>query len=1154
MPIDTVQCAERTFVLREFLGQNYPRELISYRIDAAFGEVPVSTRATLHDSKEPLAVQLTNIEVWPGTHFVHKAQVIFVTGVPALSQKTFKLRFDEHQAEAKTDLSIAMQGNRVEVSTKAIGVRLPLGQNQTASRAKSSGLRGPILAWRLPNGYWIDASRFYGATKLISWSAEVVDRGPVVFRWVGRWKYANGDALDISVQIAAGDTRALVETSYSGNQTRDGWQFLLDSVPDIHLPVTAEFDNNPWGRHLIQNGKHIFESVNLDLSMQPAGNIVSLVPWADWWDGRTQTSWTFNSPKLGDVLSLQSWEASAWVQPAGEGTIVDWGTQKQRDRWISLLRTPENNLAIQSSNSKGIRQFLLGNGSRGIGREFDRIKNMVLDWPADQRFTHPRLYATLQDLSAYRKAGLFPSSLIVDPTASGWQPSPKDFDNGTRTAMQRDLRAFMAGHQKDAVIRERLVGYVAALSKSAEDGTLDLMRSSADLVNLYDALASEDAIQGLDLRRFRARIAWLGYHLGDPATWSSERGFGAGNLNMHIAFAVNLGLVGAALPDHPMSKQWMAYGLAHIQRWITERAGANGEWAENSHYESVSLSILLPFLLAAHNAGMSDLLFSEKIKKIIINQARQYMPSDRRFSDRRTMVGYGKGTEGERFAISGIYAKAIAKSDPKLASELQWVWLKTGKSLNIANVTVGGYEDLLVDPDLPTHVPEWGSEVNDNFALLSNGLGTSDEHYTFLLTSASGAISAGEAGAVGALFAYGKPVSQAFGNGELDLWTREAPLQSRVLAARDWLARSTVATPGANTLLGDMLDRTATTGTFLPRQDYLRSEMVINGEFSAGYAAATNLPAWPKSAELAAGKIQWTRQLMFVRDDRPEDINYYVFRDSVKGGQPSEWTMWSLSEKLGTAQEAADRSRFLSERPGNKIVATKALPQTDRYTAAGQYGVDLEYYIAQPKASPRYTMRWGFHQAPGFNGVSEGFGEYQDLLHLRLAGDGEYYVLLFPNPQGRPVPSFREMGDGHIIEISGEFGEDWVFANAIQVAARDASVEFEGTAASVQNRRNSLSLNLGAPGKVRFRDLSLAASAAASLRVYPDGRVEINISLNHEDMQIKIDSKYALKPLNPAAGIFIAQNGGEYTLRVPKGVNTVMLIAARNIWSGSPVY
>jgi len=124
------------------------------------------------------------------------------------------------------------------------------------------------------------------------------------------------------------------------------------------------------------------------------------------------------------------------------------------------------------------------------------------------------------------------------------------------------------------------------------------------------------------------------------------------------------------------------------------------------------MSTLLPFALAARNAGMENFIDSEALKKVIVCLSKEHAPPDPRYSMKRTLVGYGKGSAGERFAVPGIMAKALSSNDPKLAAQLQWVWNVCGNSLNIANRTMTGFEDFVLDRDLPAKASGWVSELD----------------------------------------------------------------------------------------------------------------------------------------------------------------------------------------------------------------------------------------------------------------------------------------------------------------------------------------------------------------------------------------------------------------------------------------------------------
>jgi hypothetical protein len=564
-------------ILKEQLGQSYGPELVTYPVSFdRRGQVSART-VRVRSETELLPAQFLDTELWPGTPYVRRARVAFISDLRAFGEKRFVLEPKKVEQSA-SDLSIRYLSRAVELATKKFAVQLFLGTQRYETAVDSRNAPAPIVALRLPNGIWAGSSRFYGNKPIKYCHGKLTEQGPVILEWEGLWEYADGEALHMRVQLAAGDSRVLVETSYSGQAPNDGWELMLPDAPNLHLPIASEWGNNPWGRGLTPSNQ-TGETVNVHLAHEPQGLIMSLVPWADWWDVRTQTSWRFNIPDIGDVLSLESYDAGAWIQPAPRGTMVSWGNRYQRSKWVDLVSTANNDLVIRFSNASGARKWLMGGSYGGLGRELDRVKEYVLDWPADPSVTYPHLYISRKGLEEFRRSQQVRVALPEQLLAG----VPQDASSGGTYALHKALRAYVLTGQRDIAERGRLVERAEALAHMALDRKFDFMRDSAFLVNLFDALAGEDVLTAEQRRVFRARVAWLGYHLADPSTWSSERGYGSGNLDMHVSYIVNLGLVAALLTDHPMARQWGDAAIAWLEHWLNEYVGPGGEWPENTH-------------------------------------------------------------------------------------------------------------------------------------------------------------------------------------------------------------------------------------------------------------------------------------------------------------------------------------------------------------------------------------------------------------------------------------------------------------------------------------------------------------------------------------------------------------------------------------------
>lgn len=1067
--------------LREKLGIGYSRELLRVPFSALDRDALVPGCVALEGVDGSIEAQATGTEFWQGQANIKKGYVVFVADLPALATRRYSIR-SKRPKSCSADLKVDIRGNEADFRTKRFSLQLPIG----AAKGKATGssdVPAPFGDIQIGNGKWKAAVGWFGPDLVKAWSARVVEAGPMISRWEGRWEYATGATLHVRVSMAAGDSRAEVETEFSGDTPDSGWFIDLSQIPGLRVPLIAESANNPWGQRVKVGNDVRFEKAAVVLADQPSGPIVSLVPWPDWWDGRTQTSWTFVSPEGEQLLFLESLDGPSWIEPGAIGSMLAWGSPAQRKKWVPLGKDGDGHVRIRFNNAGGTRKFLLGSGAPGWGRALEKIGDMTLEWSPTVKVQHPLLFVDRSELLRLRSAGVLPTGQVQQllRTAS---TSSVQYGRGGANALGPALRAYVISGDSEVARKGRLPEIADDLGMNAVSGNFDYMRSTTLLTNLYDAIADDGVLSEAQLRLLRARMAWLGYHLADPGTWSSERGFGSGNLDMHISFAVNLGLVAAALPDHPMSAAWWSMASQRVERWLSMFVGPNGEWPENTHYTSVSFSTLLPLVLAARHRGNAALLKDDRVRRALINLARQYAPPDPRYSNLRTLVGYGKGTAGERFALAGVYAKAIRPFDATTSREMQWVWLQGGKSLNFGNRTMMGFEDVVTDPGLESSPPDWDSLKTSDFVLSDSNFGGEAESFFFFLNSASPSVSPREAGSIIALYARGKPISVLFGNGEHSPWTREIRLQNRVIGARDWSGKD----GGRSLITHDKVLVKGTGGSVLPHQDYAQFIAEVVGSGQGGDDVPATLSQWPQSKRPADGPFRWTRQILFVKPSRATDAHYCVFRDTVTGGQATEWTLWLLAKGIapgpsGTAMQTA---------------GVTELPLVDTYTAMGQYDVDLELFVASPRESPRHTLRWGFRQGPGFNQVPEGFGETQDLFHLRMDSDGSYYVVAYPRAHAEVSPRFSTEDEGRVIRIESATGTDWIFLGDGEQGARTFELSFSaGAVGSIQLRKERLVLALARAGTIAFRRTTFTSELPATVDIDTAGNSRVAFEDGH---------------------------------------------------------
>ena len=1146
----TLYAAEPQIVLKEHLGQKWSAELLTYPFHADLAQRCCRESIGVSLKGNSLPAQLIDVEFWPGTEWVKKAKLTFVADLGPLQERVYTVHSGNALTEPPaTDLRTSHGPNGVEITTNRFGLRLLSGEKVWDCPASSQDVPGPVLAMRLADGTWFGASRLYGGGRVKRYSARLLESGPVVATWSARYMYDNGATLTISVKLAVGDCQAVWETDYRGNDPGNGWKLVLSRGLDpLLLQFVPEFEKNKWGKFWFNHktGQWVDEAADVLLQKEPTGVITSLRPWNDWWDGTTQTSWVLKTSPEKKVLQVKSVEPGAWVDPEPPGTFAS--LDKWRPKAVPLYHEADGQITMRVSNAAGIRKWTLGAIGKPLGYELNVVKDYVLQWP-EKPGSHPHLFLDRRELERVRQSKLDRKQLEgLIKSADHAITRPEWRDGYAVGAWLMSGSPEVAGRVK---LVERLRKYMGLL------GQFDRMRNSIALCCLYDAVMGSELISAQDRRLFRAQMAYLGYQQADPATWSVERGF-TYTLNMGISNVLNQGVIASTIPDHPMADRWVNSATGLVERLLSEKVGPAGEWPESvSNYVQVSASTLLSFVIPARNAGFVDFVADTRFKRLLGYMARQYTPPDPRGGGPQRRAGLsglsplGRAGAGGRNGLAGVMARATLQDDPDYSAVQQWIWLRTGANRSIPDNRLGGWEYVYLDPQLPAQRPQWEFDYFPRIgAILRHGLGTPQEWYVYLMVQL---VDGGEkyplsnfypseSGGFPAIFARGTPISARFAGGYAE---REELLISRVLPARQ---------RGTNQERMDHFchdsRRRITAFSTLPRQHYVCGEFTIDEPIHLSHETMAHnkmrpLPQWPPVEKEGEPGIDWKRQVLMMRADEPAGVGYLVLRDTVSGGQPTMWQFWTVSQRIGTPQQTIDRQAFLAGAPGKESVDAYRLPPGQRYTALGQFDLDVEFYVAQPTNTPRHALRWGrtYDYWP-----INGFAEYQDMLHLQRSDDGVYFVIIFPRKPGEEIPEFTTFTDGKIVKLSGSFGNDYCFLSGAEAEAKVEEVAFRGTVASVTdrlngNRRDGPFLCLGAGGEVSFKNYALRSTEAVSLRVN-ERSLAVDVSAGHDGVTLSFTVPGSWNLQTRTEGVALADDtdARRYTLTVPEGVTSVTLV------------
>ena len=1108
--------------LREQLNQTYGPELISVSFHAGNQEC-VLDGIQLTGPQGSVAVQLSDLEFWPGENkFVKSARLWFIADdLKPLTTATYTPTVKTAKATAvSTDLSIKPGQDSVEITTATVGVRLPLGDVSSPT-----SVPGPLLAMRLGAGAWAGGSSISGAVQVAHWSSRLTDSGPVFARVATVYTLTDSNTLTMTATVVAGDRAVRWTMAASQDSPGVAIAWWLPPVPGVKQALLPKgFGGWAKDRQAVVNpGGAPF------CWLSPDSSIVNIFP--------EHPPVIRLVAESGQELRLASVHPAAWVEPVPltYGGVKIWelaGVAKTWNRWkrqcLPVSYAADGVVTIAAPVTQGNREWLTSTGTPRIGTELNYRKDLVLDWPTAGK-SHPGLFVGLPEIKDVWARAAADPELLKTLTAPG----------GGGTSLLIPLLMKPAEQRKPEEIERAVKSLRDPLARL---GNFDVMRDAIGTAIQYDLLIDSGLLTSADQTLFRAQLAYLGYLMADPQCWSMERGYCSGNPNMSCSYTLSLGVIGCALSDHPAAKQWTDYATQWMDKWLTDEVGPNGEWtSEGGHYGYVSLEPMLSYAIAAQRAGIHDYSNDPRLKKLILFFAKYNTPHDVRRKDRRVTGIYGRGTVPGFYDVSacfGIAAAFYKQSDPAFSRAMQWLVIENGFPYYQPDARLGGCEPYFVDRRLPAEAPAWTSELFPDLGVLSRAaFNTPNESYLNFLGCVQSErnldIWTPGVGGIAQWYGRGKPVSTCFtfGHGYND---RHELLRDGVRLARNWGAPGDSKGP-----FGHYTQTHFEAFAAFPTVDYARSTFVNTRVDDRDWFPAPVPPAYPQVTPASGTNLTWTRQLLFLKDIEASGPAWLALRDTVvaeKGAvqtQPTAWQFWTLSEKVGTPDQVRNADVFLADKPGATNAPARELPMGDRYTALGQFGMDLEYFIVSPSKTPRYTLRCG-----GPAAVRSEF-EYQDLLHLQLPGAGAYYVALFPRPRTETVPTFTALANGKIIQVTGAFGMDLCFLNDTEAMADAAGATFRGTSAAVQKRGADLLLTLGAAGAVSFEGYRIAAEFAVGMRTASD-KIVITLPADYAGglIEVKAPGRWKVSVETPAE----LTTGKGLGLKAKPGTASIILV------------
>jgi hypothetical protein len=573
---------EQRIVLREHVNRQWTDELIGYPFAAPEGACNASS-LRLSGPDGPAAVQLTDVESWPGTGTVRSARLWLVADLAPLAENAYTVRYGPAAMVSPApsgDLAVTAGPEQVELTTRRFGARLRLGGQTFDPSRTAAEVPGPLIAMRLADGTWFGGSRLYGTNRVSGWSAELVAGGPVLARVEYVYHYEDGNTVRLSAMLHERAAGLVWRSDVAADRPGDGIELLLSpGLPPLTLVAQREayadrpqMESARWG-----------DWVDIDLATYPDPVVTNLSPWADWWNTWTQTSVRLRIGDGPQELHLASHDPGDWVVPAETGTMRDWSAWQHK--LVPVVKAADGQISMRVNHAAGVRKWSVEQRDPAYAEQrrmslsqvkaewppLDEVKDWILDWPSDES-PHPRLFASSADVQrAWQRMQGDPQ--VLKPPPRSEHPQPRRDPPGAQLQGRPGDRG-LSDDRKATRRPQRMSGWPIGLGSTWAPWAT----STRCAAPRRWPLVRSDHEHGSGQRRgeglFRSQMAFLGYILARPSTWDIERGYRSYNPNMSLSYLLARGIVGCAIPDHPCARQWVAAGTGPGSPLAGRRSGS----------------------------------------------------------------------------------------------------------------------------------------------------------------------------------------------------------------------------------------------------------------------------------------------------------------------------------------------------------------------------------------------------------------------------------------------------------------------------------------------------------------------------------------------------------------------------------------------------
>ncbi len=753
-------------VLREPLGQRWPRQYVSFRFNF---EPNRCRRPSLRvvDGATGREVPFQLSDVTRGREDTIRSCVItFPSSLDPFERKIYVVAHDWRpgflEPDIRTDLDIEVDeatGSQV-LSNSKMAVRLPPAEGTGPIPADEA--QAPILELRGPDHQWFGRGRFISDRTIESFTAELTEDGPLFKQF------------EITYQIAAeeGETeedekppaayvmalRLYADSDY----LVIGEQMTGEADLEFRLEIDERFDADQAA--FVQGGRPWFATVRPEveqtttLAVFRAWNPPGVRNSHDWYGLMT-------SGDRRDAVGLVQIDGLSWnFAERQQWADQTWLTYAADTNEVRLVKEPGGELNLLFPHRPGSRRFAL--------TVFDRTRNwdpatLAEGRPSGDRTHHlNRLHMELSQIDMQR----LPEMQIPRARTAGHPRllfNPDTFERWKSVYRENPERipdvlsdVFTGSRRNTELVRSHIIGTVEHLRRGFLGGgpATELAGYNSRLLHpyelgphvkfaalLYDAHVASGLFSSLEQEWILGTLAMVASRLEDP----NYRLRFAHDADQSAEIDTTLTVLGLLLDGHPRSMSWSYEAERRMRSHLQQinalggvpldtglLLGAMNRWAR-----------IAPIIESARGAGSGESPYQwPGFSTVLGTLPALTAPPDRGAGGVRLLPTIGRSRPDDRagLAFLGEAAERIAPISPDLAGHLAWAWEQAGSPPLLAGA--GRYEALLgvfrddVEPVDPIPLEDMQSGPLPGFgSIFRSEFGTPEEALLLFRSSPSGA-------------------------------------------------------------------------------------------------------------------------------------------------------------------------------------------------------------------------------------------------------------------------------------------------------------------------------------------------------------------------------------------------------------------------------